>query len=216
METKPPVPPFNEESARQKVRMAEDAWNTRDPERVVLYVRAKPGQRAACYTELEAILRVLRKLPPEAPNDFNLSTADQIISTFDGISARIALATVGLAAISLFIGAIGIANVMFISVTERTREIGLRMALGARRREVQWQFLLESVFLARIGGVMGVVVALVIGVLVSLAVTGFSAVPPVWAIVAGVGSSVLVGVLAGSLPARRAARLDPVEALRRE
>lgn len=186
------------------------------PERVVLYVRAKPGQRGACYTELEAILRVLRKLPPEAPNDFNLSTADQIISTFDGISARIALATVGLAAISLFIGAIGIANVMFISVTERTREIGLRMALGARRREVQWQFLLESVFLAGIGGVTGVVVALVLGVLVSLVVTGFSAVPPAWAVVAGVGSSVIVGVLAGSLPARRAARLDPVEALRRE
>jgi putative ABC transport system permease protein len=186
------------------------------PERVVLYVRAKPGQRAACSAELEAILRLLRKLPADAPNDFNLSTADQIISTFDGISTRIALATVGLAAISLVIGAIGIANVMFISVTERTREIGLRMAVGARRREVLLQFLLEAVFLAGIGGVAGVAVALVIGLFVSLLVSGFSAVPPAWAIVAGVASSAGVGVIAGSLPARRAARLDPVEALRRE
>lgn len=186
------------------------------PERVVLYVRAKPGQRAACYRELESILRLLRKLGPDEPNDFNLSTADQIISTFDGISARIAFATVGLAAISLFIGAIGVANVMFISVTERTREIGLRMAVGARRREVLLQFLLEAVFLAGIGGVSGVAVALGIGLLLSLAVTGFSAVAPAWAVVAGLLSSVAVGVAAGFLPARRAAKMDPVEALRRE
>ena len=107
-----------------------------EPERVVLYMRAKPGQREACFAQAEAILRLLRKLPPTAENDFTLSTADQIIATFDGLSARIGLATVGLAGVSLLIGAIGIANVMFISVTERTREIGLRIAVGARRQEV--------------------------------------------------------------------------------
>ena len=95
-----------------------------EPERVVLYMRAKPGQRAACFAQAEAILRLLRKLPPTAENDFTLSTADQIIATFDGLSARIGLATVGLAGVSLLIGAIGIANVMFISVTERTRRSG--------------------------------------------------------------------------------------------
>lgn len=187
-----------------------------EPERVVLYVRARPGQRAECYRQTEAILRLLRKLPPGAANDFTLSTADQIIATFDAISARIGLVAVGLAAVSLLIGAIGIANVMFISVTERTREIGLRLAVGARRRQVLTQFLLEAAFLAGIGGIGGVTVALAIGLLLTLVVSGFSAVAPAWAIAAGLVSSVSVGVVAGYWPAVGAAALDPVEALRYE
>ncbi len=187
-----------------------------EPERVVLYLRAEPGRLEECFRQTEAILRLLRKLPPEADNDFNLSTADQIIATFDDLSARIGLAAVALAAVSLFIGAIGIANVMFISVTERTREIGLRLAVGARRRQVLRQFLLEAVFLSGIGGIGGVVAALAIGGLLRLVLSGFSAVAPLWAIVAGLVSSVSVGVLAGYWPARNAAALDPVEALRHE
>jgi putative ABC transport system permease protein len=186
------------------------------PERVVLYVRSKPGQREACLREVESILRLLRKLPPEAESDFALSTAEQIISTFDAISARIGIATVGIALVSLLIGAIGIANVMFISVTERTREIGLRLAVGARRREVRTQFLLEAAFLSGVGGIAGVAVALAIGGVVRLLVSGFSAVPPAWAVAAGLLSSLFVGIVAGYLPANRAASLDPVEALRYE
>jgi putative ABC transport system permease protein len=187
-----------------------------EPDRVVLYTRARPGQLEACYRETEAILRLLRKLPPDADNDFTLSTAEQIISTFDGLSARIGLASVGLATVSLIIGAIGVANVMFIGVTERTREIGLRLAVGARRREVLLQFLLEAVILSGIGGVGGVATALAIGLMLTLFVTGFSAVAPLWAIVAGIVASVGVGVAAGYWPAQRAAGLDPVEALRHE
>ena len=187
-----------------------------EPERVVIYVRARPGQREACFRETEAILRQVRQLPPGADNDFNLSTADQIIATFDGLSARIGLATVGLAAVSLLIGAIGIANVMFISVTERTREIGLRMAVGAPRKKVQLQFLLEAVFLSGVGGLAGVATALAIGVLLTFVVQGFSAVAPAWAVAAGLLASVGVGVVAGYWPASRASRLDPVEALRHE
>jgi putative ABC transport system permease protein len=182
----------------------------------VIYLRAKPGQREECFVEAEAILRLLRKLPPTADNDFTLSTADQIIATFDGLSARIGLATVGLAGVSLLIGAIGIANVMFIGVTERTREIGLRLAVGARRRQVLLQFLIEAAFLSGIGGIAGVAASLVIGLLLTLVLSGFSAVAPLWAIVAGLVSSIGVGLIAGYLPARRAAALDPVEALRHE
>ena len=155
-----------------------------------------------------------RKLQPGADNDFSLSTADRIIATFDGLSARIGLLTVGLALVSLLIGAIGIANVMFISVTERTREIGLRIAIGARRRDVLLQFLVEAVVLSMFGGVAGVSTALGIGLLATLAVSGFSPVPPAWAMVAGVLASTGVGVAAGYWPARRSAALDPVEALR--
>jgi putative ABC transport system permease protein len=187
-----------------------------DPDRLVLYMRAQPGRRDECFRQAETIIRQLRKLPPSADNDFTLSTADSIIATFDSISARIALATVGLAAVSLLIGAIGIANVMFISVTERTREIGVRRALGARKGEVQLQFLLEAAFLSGIGGVAGVTTALVLGLVLTLAVSGFSALAPLWAVTAGLASSVVVGLTAGYWPARRAAGLDPVEALRHD
>jgi putative ABC transport system permease protein len=187
-----------------------------EPERVVLYMRAQPGRRDECLRQAEEILRLLRRLPPGAANDFTLSTADSIIATFDALSARIGLVAVGLAAVSLIIGAIGVANVMFISVTERTREIGLRLAVGARRRHVQSQFLLEAVFLSVLGGLGGVTTALAIGVLLTLVVSGFSAVAPLWAVIAGLASSVGVGIAAGYWPARRAARLDPVEALRHE
>ena len=186
------------------------------PERVVLYMRAKPGQREAALRQTEAILRQLRQLPADADNDFNLLTADQIIATFDGISARIGIAAVGLAAVSLLIGAIGIANVMFVSVTERTREIGLRRALGARRQQVLLQFLLESAFLSAIGGLAGILTALGVGLLLRFVITGFSAVAPAWAMASGLVTAIFVGLTAGYWPARRAAALDPVEALRHE
>ncbi|HEY7475350.1 MAG TPA: ABC transporter permease [Vicinamibacterales bacterium] len=187
-----------------------------EPERVVIYVQAKPGMRETCRRETEVMLRLLRKLPPDADNDFTLSTAEQIIATFDSLSVRIGLVSVGLAAVSLLIGAIGIANVMFISVTERTREIGLRLAVGARRRQVRVQFLLEAAFLAAMGGAGGVLAALAAGALLTLVISGFSAIPPLWAVAAGLTVSVGVGVAAGYWPAQRAAGLDPVEALRHE
>jgi putative ABC transport system permease protein len=187
-----------------------------DADATVLYLRATEGQLRAAQSEIETVLRRLRRLGSDEPNDFNLSTSEQIIGTFDRVGAGIALATIGLAAVSLVIGGIGIANVMIIAVTERTREIGVRMAVGARRRDVLRQFLIESVLLSLLGGAAGLAVAAVLTALLTLALPGFLPVLPLWAVAFGVGSSCLTGILAGYLPARQAARMDPVEALRHE
>jgi putative ABC transport system permease protein len=182
----------------------------------VLYVRAQPGQRELAHVEVEAVLRRLRRLAADQPNDFELSTADQIIRSLDRVSAAVGLVTFALAAVSLLIGGIGVANVMLIAVSERTREIGVRRALGARRAVVLRQFLLEAALLSGIGGVAGVVLALLLGLVAALFAPGFSALAPAWAIISGLAASLATGVVAGYLPARPAARLDPVQALRYE
>jgi len=187
-----------------------------EAEDTVIYARADSGQREAARRETESVLRRLRRLAPDEPDDFVLSTSDQIIGTLDDVSAAVRLVTFGLAAVSLLIGGIGIANVMIIAVTERTREIGVRRALGARRSEVLRQFLTEAAFLSGTGGLAGVLLAWGLGLLITLLAPGFSAVAPAWAVLAGLVASVVTGLVAGYLPARRAAHLDPVEALRRE
>ena len=186
------------------------------PERIVLYAQALPNERQRAFVEVEAILRRLRSLEDDQPNDFNLSTAEQIIGAFDQVGAQLGLATVALAGVSLLIGAIGIANVMIISVTERTREIGLRLAVGARRRNLLVQFLLEAGILAGTGGIVGVLIAGALGFALTFVVDSFSAVPPAWSVAAGFFTSIAVGIAAGLLPARRAAAMDPAEALRHE
>ena len=185
-------------------------------ENTVLYIQALPGRLEETKLQAETILRQLRQVGPGEESDFNLSTSEQIISNFDRVSAAIGAATIGLALVSLFIGGIGIANVMVISVTERTREIGVRLAIGAKRNEVLRQFLLEAMLLSSLGGVAGILIAAGLGVLISVAAPAISAAPPLWVVVAGLVSAMGVGVVAGYLPARRAASLDPVEALRYE
>jgi putative ABC transport system permease protein len=187
-----------------------------EAENTVLYVRAKAGVRERARDEAETILRLLRGVPPGGESDFQLSTSDQIIAQFDKLGAQIFLATVGLAAVSLVIGGIGIANVMVMSVTERTREIGVRLAIGARRREVLRQFLFEAGMLSGAGGVAGVLTATLLGLIATAIAPAFPAVPPLWAVASGLVTSIGVGVAAGYFPARRAASLDPVEALRYE
>jgi len=187
-----------------------------DARNLVLYVRAKPGLREPAREEARAILRLLRRVPPDAPDNFAMNSADQIIAQFDRIGLQIFLATIALASVSLAIGGIGIANVMVISVTERTREIGVRLAIGARRQDVRRQFLIEAVILSGAGGAIGVVIATSIGAAVAFVTPAFPAAPPLWSVTAGLLSSIGVGIAAGYLPARRAAGLDPVEALRYE
>jgi putative ABC transport system permease protein len=187
-----------------------------DADQTVLYVRALEGQRDRARAETDTILRLLRRVPADAPPDFTVSTADQIIAQFDRLGVQIFLVTLALAGVSLIVGGIGIANVMVMSVTERTREIGLRLAVGARRTAILRQFLVEAAMLSGLGGALGVTVASVIGLIATWLAPVFPAVPPAWAVTAGLVMSVGVGVTAGYLPARRAAALDPVEALRHE
>ena len=135
-------------------------------------------RRDRARVDTEVVLRLVRKLPPGVKNDFNLSTADQIIAQFDRIGVQLFVVTLALAGVSLLVGGIGIANVMVMSVTERTREIGLRLAIGARRADVRRQFLIEAAVLSGAGGLLGVAIASVIGLVATRLAPVFPAVPP--------------------------------------
>jgi putative ABC transport system permease protein len=187
-----------------------------DARNLVLYIQAWPGQREQAREEARSILRLVRNVPADEPDNFAMNSADQIIAQFDRIGFQIFLATLALASVSLAIGGIGIANVMLISVTERTREIGVRLALGARRADVRRQFLIEAAILSGIGGVIGIAIAAVVGLVAATLAPGFPVAPPLWSVTAGLVTSIGVGIAAGYLPARRASALDPVEALRYE
>jgi len=187
-----------------------------DVESIVLYVQALPGRREAALEELEAALRRLRGLKPDQPTDFVLSTADSIVEQFDRVTGMIRMGTLAISGLGLLVGGVGVMNVMLMSVTQRTREIGVRKAIGARRRDITWQFLLEAALLTTIGGICGVTIAAVLGFLLGLVLPNIPALPPFWAVASGLGVSTVVGLVFGVWPAVKAARLDPVESLRYE
>jgi putative ABC transport system permease protein len=163
-----------------------------------------------------AVLRVRRKVPFNKPNDFAVITPDQLISQFRAITGGITGTMIFVALISLLIGGVGVMNIMLISVTQRTREIGVRRAVGALRRDVIGQFLIEAVTLSTIGGALGVVLGLLISAAVKAAVPALPTAIPLWSPLLGLLVSVGVGVVFGSYPAVKASRLDPIEALRWE
>jgi putative ABC transport system permease protein len=171
--------------------------------------------RAVAMREVEEIMRIRHNLRLDQPNDFDLLTQDSILKLWDQISAATFFALVVISSIALMVGGIGVMAIMTISVTERTREIGVRKALGARRVEILWQFLLEAVFVTSTGGIIGILLGSGIGVLIHL-VSGFPISLPWWSFALGLGFSAGVGVLFGMIPAVRASRMDPIEALRYE
>jgi putative ABC transport system permease protein len=185
-------------------------------ENVVFYCQAWPGFRERALGEIEAELRRLRGLRPGQENDFYLSTADLIIEQLDRVTAIVRLATLAISGLGLLVGGIGVMNVMLMSVTQRTREIGVRKAVGARRRDIVWQFLLEAMLLTGMGGATGVALAAILGFVVSWLVPTLPAVPPLWAVLTALLVSAVVGIVFGVWPALKAARMDPVEALRHE
>ena len=187
-----------------------------DAETLVLYSRAFSGQRDAALAEIESVLRTLRGLKSGAESDFTLSTADSIIEQLDRITAMIRTGTLAISGLGLLVGGVGVMNIMLMSVMQRTREIGVRKAIGARRRDIVWQFLLEAAFLTTTGGVLGVSLAVLLGFAIGSFVPNLPVMPPMWAVASGLGVSTLVGLLFGVWPAIKAARLDPVESLRYE
>jgi putative ABC transport system permease protein len=171
--------------------------------------------REQALREVEEVIRIRHGLRLDQPNDFDIVTQDAVLNIWDRISSATLLALVVLSSIALMVGGIGVMSIMTISVTERTREIGVRKALGARRVEVLWQFLLEAVFLTSAGGLLGIAVGASIGFGVH-ALTGFPISLPWWSFAIGIGFSAGVGLFFGMWPAIRASRLDPIEALRYE
>ena len=165
--------------------------------------------------EVEEIMRIRHGLTLDKPNDFDLVTQDAILKVWDQISQAVLLSLVVISSIALMVGGIGVMAIMTISVTERTREIGVRMAIGARRREILVQFLIEAAVLTSVGGIIGIACGSSIGLLVNLA-SGFPISLPWWSFALGLGFSASVGIFFGIFPAWRAARLDPIEALRYE
>ena len=182
----------------------------------VLTVKARPTLRDQAQDESRSILRRLRKVPAGQPDDFTMSTADQIIQNFDKITGMVLLVSIAISGLGLLVGGIGVMNIMLVSVTERTREIGTRKAVGARRRDIVFQFLMEAVALTGLGGVLGVLFAVGVTLAVSAAFPSLPSEVPPWAVITGFSVSVMVGVFFGVWPAMKAARLDPVEALRYE
>ena len=185
-------------------------------DRYMLTIRAREGRRQDAFDEVQDIVRRLRRTPRGAPNDFSLSTPDQIVKQFDSLTGLIVMVSIAISGLGLLVGGIGVMNIMLVSVTERTREIGVRKAVGARRFDIILQFLLEAVTLTGAGGVIGIILAIAVTLLVNALVPSLPSEVPVWAVFAGFGMSVMVGVFFGVWPAVKAARLDPVEALRYE
>jgi putative ABC transport system permease protein len=171
--------------------------------------------RDEALLQVEEIMRVRHGLKLDEPDDFDVVTQDAALKVWDQVSQATFLGLIVISSIALMVGGIGVMAIMTISVTERTREIGVRKALGARRREILFQFLSEAVVLTLVGGLLGIALGAGIGLTVHTA-TGFPVSLPWWSFALGLGFSAAVGIFFGMVPAVRASRLDPIEALRYE
>jgi putative ABC transport system permease protein len=181
-----------------------------------LVVKPKsPEVLKTAMDEATVALRVDRRLRPNEPDNFGMFTSDTLLGIYSAATSGIFAVLIGVVALSLVVGGIVIMNIMLMVVSERTREIGLRKALGARRRDIVWQILTESVTLSTFGGLVGTMFGFGLALLISK-LSPLPAAVQVWSVVMGIGITAVVGLFFGMYPAMRAARLDPIEALRRE
>lgn len=180
---------------------------------IYLLVVAKPGMMQDGMDQVTDTLRVRRQVPFGKPDNFGIETSASLISSFHSITGGIAIGMIVISSVGLMVGGIGVMNIMLVSVTERTREIGVRKAIGARRRDILWQFLIEAMTLTGFGGLLGLVIGWLGTLLVKLVMPSYV---PLWAPIAGFFASVGIGMIFGLWPAWKAARLDPIESLRYE
>jgi putative ABC transport system permease protein len=170
---------------------------------------------AQAMDEVTAALRIKRGLKPSQENNFAIVTQDKLLETFNNVTGAFFIVMIALSSVGLMVGGVGVVAIMMISVTERTREIGVRKALGATRREIMFQFLVEAATLTLVGCLIG----MALGSLIAFAIrslTPLQAAVPLNAVVAAVAASTVTGILFGLYPANKASRMDPVEALRYE
>jgi putative ABC transport system permease protein len=188
------------------------------PPQTVYFIVVRPHTRADVRHVMDDIIDMLRRrrrVPLSAPNNFGVSSQDSLLDFYNQLTGATALVLTAISFVALMIGGIGVMNIMLVSVTERTKEIGVRKAVGATRSNILSQFLIEAVVLTGIGGLAG----LIVGEAISLVMNKLSPLPayvPIWAIGVGIGISASVGIIFGMWPAWKAARLDPIEALRYE
>jgi putative ABC transport system permease protein len=182
-----------------------------------LIVKPRAGVTVDDATDdVTALMRAMRSLGPGEPNNFAIVTQDRLLETYNKLFGTFFLVGLSLSAVGLLVGGVGVVAIMMISVTERTREIGIRKALGATRGTILWQFLVEAVTLTAMGAAVGLILGIVVAVVVRTKWPAIPASTPMTSIAAALGMSALTGVVCGIMPAFRAARLDPVEALRYE
>ena len=182
-------------------------------EDIYILAVAKPGLMKEAMDQVTDTLRVRRQVPFGQPDSFGMQTAEAFLETFQSITGGVAIAMVVISSVGLMVGGIGVMNIMLVSVTERTREIGVRKAIGARRKDILWQFLIEAMTLTGMGGLIGLGIGWLLTLLVRLIMPSYV---PLWAPMAGFFASVGIGLIFGLWPAWKAARLDPIESLRYE
>jgi putative ABC transport system permease protein len=183
---------------------------------MMLIIQAKSGRIHEALDQVEGVLRRQRGVKFNEPDNFDLGTADRFISEFDSITKLAGLIAIAMSGVGLLVGGIGVMNIMLVSVKERTPEIGVRKAMGARGQDITTQFLCEAMTLTFLGGVVGILLAVAASQIIMFFIPSLPASIPIWAVVAGLAVSIAVGLLFGVWPARKAAQLDPVECLRYE
>ncbi len=209
---------FGQNATDSQIEMPLKTAESRYPQidRYMITAKAKAGHRQDALDEVDGIMRRIRGLKKDEEDDFAISTPDQVIQQFDKITGLISMVAIAISALGLLVGGIGVMNIMLVSVTERTREIGVRKALGARRVDIIAQFLVEAMALTGVGGILGIVSAVLLTMLVGALVPALPSSVPTWAVVTAFTVSVSIGLFFGVWPAVKASRLDPVDALRYE